>query len=232
MKTLLFSLLLLFSSLAANAQQTEPTTTAGERLYVGVGLTSISYHIYYKGPQLSGFLPTGYFAPVAVNLGYWLNERASIQIGAAYGGSKDKGSWSDVSASGEVITHDETSKTRAVAVPVTGRFVFFKVYKRFPLYGTATLLSAWGFTQSSTAEAKNGGTPTIITEHYKGINVFATAGVGFNYKISNRFTGYVEVLPFKYNLNGHNSFYHDWERYATKDRRFYKSFSVGVNYSL
>ncbi|MCC9136643.1 hypothetical protein ACFSKU_07540 [Pontibacter silvestris] len=64
------------------------------------------------------------------------------------------------------------------------------------------------------------------------MNAFATAGLGFNYKISSRFNGYVTYYFYKDNLTGSNSFYYDWEQSGNKIRRFIKSFGLGINYTL
>lgn len=92
-------------------------------------------------------------------------------------------------------------------------------------------MPAFGATNAKRTQTRHGViTTTGATD--TGMNVFATAGIGFNYSISKRFEGYAEYLFFKTNLTGKNSFHHDWDQYATKSERFYRSLALGVNYRL
>lgn len=228
MKTVIFSLL--FFSFAVLAQaQTASITSKENKFYAGIGLTNISYHIYYKEPKSSGHINTGYFAPIALNLGYKLSDRARLQVGLAYGGSKSRND--RLGGPLDSVEYDYYSHTRVIALPVTMQYILFRAFKRFPIYVTGTVMPAYGMSKSKTIETRNSGTTAYqVTD--VAMNVFATAGFGFNYRISNRFQGYVEILPFKYNMNGRNSIDRDWEQYASKSRQLYRSLSFGINYSL
>lgn len=78
MRTNLIFLFLLFS-LEAVAQQPDTAASNRSRFYVGVSFSTVSHHIYYKNPKGAQEVTSGYFAPLAINFGYQLNERASIQ---------------------------------------------------------------------------------------------------------------------------------------------------------
>jgi hypothetical protein len=116
-------------------------------------------------------------------------------------------------------------------VPVTAQMIFLKVFKRFPVYGTVSMIPSLGFTKAETQEMRSG-TSTSSNASVNGMNLFATAGLGMNYKISSRFTGYAEYLFYKRNLTGQNSFHYDWEQYSPTGRRIFKSFATGLNYKL
>lgn len=226
-----FSLLFLFLSLhSVTAQQSDSSTSAQNRFYIGVGLTTVSYHIYYKNPEVLEHAKAGYFTPVFANIGYRLGKRARIQLGLGYGGSSGQLDWSP--GSRDTLLYHTSSRTYAVAAPVTMQFILFKALKRFPVYGTATVMPALGVTNAKTTETRNNITTTTLDAKDSGVNIFATAGAGFNYSISNRFDGYIECLFYKANITGRNSFYYDWEHGFSTFRRLYRSLGVGVNYSL
>lgn len=220
MKAFVIFCFLILVSGSVVAQATDSGTATERKFYVGVGLSSISYHIYYDNPATSGYLPSGYFVPFAVNLGYKLSEKTTLQVGIAYGADKSHDTW--FPGDQDTLVYDMTSRTRVIAVPVTARITILKVYKRFPVYVTGTIMPAYGITKLKTIATSNAGTTTYQVRD-SGMNVFTTAGFGFNYSISNRLKGYAEILPFKYNMNGRNSIDLDWEQYASKSRRLYKS---------
>lgn len=229
MKSTIILCLLFFSSFAAVAQQPIEDNSGEGKIYIGAGLTTIGYHIYYKEAKSSGAISSGYFAPISVSLGYRIGERIRVEVGLAYGGSKDSGEWSPGST--DTLLYKDYSRTRVVAVPVSGQLVLFKAFKRFPIYGAATLMPSFGSTKANRTETRHGIVTTTEAKD-RGMNVFATAGIGFNYRISNRLEGYLEYLFFKTNLTGKNSFHHDWNQYATKSERIYRSLALGVNYRL
>jgi len=225
---LIFCSLILFSG-SVVAQTTDSGIATERKFYVGLGLTNISYHIYYKNSQAPGDINTGYFGPVFIHLGYKLNGKANLQVGLAYGGSKSKDD--GFASSTDTVQYSFYSRTRVVALPVTLHHDLFRAFRRFPVYATATLMPAYGMSKSRTEETRDSGTTTYWLKE-TGLNVFATAGFGFNYRISNRLQGYAEILPFKYNITGRNSKDLDWEQYASKSRQLYRSLGFGVNYSL
>lgn len=92
-------------------------------------------------------------------------------------------------------------------------------------------MPAWGKTTLKTIENRD----NIITTKSPqdaGMNLFATAGLGFNYKIWRRFTGYAEVLLIKSNLSGDNSKYYNWQGEAPKHIQLISSFGLGFNYNF
>jgi hypothetical protein len=86
MKTFITSFLLLFLPLAGMTQQKDSTISSENKFYVGLGLTNITYHIYYDGPQTLWDMDvsSGRFTPLCLNFGYKA-DRASWQVGFAYG---------------------------------------------------------------------------------------------------------------------------------------------------
>lgn len=207
-------------------QPTEPTLSE-EKLYIGASVTNIEYHIYYKEKKGTGSVRSGYFTPITVALGYKVSERASVQMGIGYGGDRHETEWTGGTADNPVLMSAH-SRTYAMALPVSGHFILFKAFRRLPVYGTASLIPALGITKSQVIE--NG----IIVSDTKdtGMDMFATAGVGFNFKISKRFTGFMEYLFFKRNLTGKNSYYYDWNQDAPLLNRITKSLALGINYGL
>ncbi|RAU84189.1 hypothetical protein DP923_03860 [Pontibacter arcticus] len=174
---------------------------------------------------------SGYFTPVFLNLGYEATSRVRLFTGIGYGSGKDKLEWSPNYKDTDTIKYSISTKTHVVAVPLTVQVIVLKAFNRFPVYVTGTALTALGTTKAELSETLHGVT-TSQHEKEHGINLFATAGIGFNYKVSKQLYGYVEWLAFKQNLTGKNSFDYDWEQYASRGRRFYKSLGVGINYKL
>lgn len=131
----------------------------------------------------------------------------------------------------DTVEYDYYSRTRVVAVSATLQHVLFRAFKRFPVYATASVLPAYGVSRSKTTETRVSGITThSVTD--SGLNIFTTAGFGFNYRISNSFQGYVELLPFKHNMTGENSFDRDWGQYNSRTRQLFQSVGIGVNYKL
>ncbi|NEM96292.1 outer membrane beta-barrel protein [Pontibacter burrus] len=232
MKTLSLFLLLSLYTLAAIAQ-VNPDTAArtSKHFYVGLGLTTITYHIYYDEQEKLGDSKTGYFTPVTLHVSYAITDRLNIQAGIGYGGSKAKREWSPNHNPNDPVKYKDRSVTHVLSVPVSAKFIFFKALRRFPVYGTFTLMPSFGFSKAESEEITDTNTTTTVVK-VNDMNVFATGGLGFNYKISNRFTGYAEYLFYKHNLTGQNSFDYDWEQASTIGRRIFKSLAIGVNYSL
>jgi hypothetical protein len=230
MKTLFLSFILSISTLAASAQQ-DSANIKSSRLYLGLSLITVTYHIYYEnGEELEG-IKSGYFTPITLHTGYNLSDRLKIQIGLGYGGSKDKLEWSLSHNDNDPVKYKQYSKTNVLAVPITAQMIFLKAFKRFPVYGTVSMIPSFGFSKAETQEIRNGET-TASNASVNGMNLFATAGLGVNYKISSRFYGQAEYLFYKRNLTGQNSFHYDWEQYSPIGRRIYKSLGLGVNYKI
>jgi hypothetical protein len=227
-----FTFLSLFLALSFSAKASDGDTAKvrESKFYTGIGLTTITYHIYYKNPTVQ-YGSTGYFTPVFLNVGYKSSRTVRLQSGIAYGGSKSEMHWSLNHRDDDTLQIREKTQTRVLAVPVTIQVDLFRRYTRIPFYGTVSALTAYGQTNGSVTEILHG-VPT--TEHMQdtGINIFLMAGLGVNYKISKRFRGYTELFLFKRNLIGDNSFDYDWEAYSPWGRRLFRSFAFGVNYEL
>ena len=232
MKEILLSIALMYISLSSMAINLEPdSSNYKERFYVGLSLTTVTYHIYYDDGEKLNDIKSGYFTPMNLHAGYNLTEKLRIQVGLGYGGSKDKLEWSLNHSENDTVQYKQFSKTNVLAMPVTAQMVFLKVFKRFPVYGTVSMIPSYGFTKAETQEIRSG-VSTFSNESVNGVNLFTTAGLGMNYKISSKFYGYAEYLFYKRNLTGQNSFDYDWDQAASKGRRIFKSFGIGLNYNL
>lgn len=229
MKTsLAFQLIFFLFPVLAVAREGDTAKVRYDKLYAGISFSTVSHHIYYKDSKAQDIISSGYFAPLSLYLGYNFGRNMRVQAGLAYGGSSEKFSWTPDNK----VFHTASSRTNVIAMPVTLQHVMFKVLKRFPLYATGTLMPAYGISQTEYSQSENGTTTQITKETDKGVNTFVTAGIGINYKISQRLYGQVEYHALKHNLNGRNSFFHDWDQGFTGLLHFYKSVGLGVNYKL
>ena len=226
------TLLALYLTLSFPAISSEGDTAKvrESKFYTGIGLTTITYHIYYKNPSVQ-YGSIGYFTPVFLNVGYKLSRTVRVQSGIAYGGSKSEMNWSPNHRDDDTLQFRANERTRVLALPTTIQVDLFRSFTRIPFYGTVSAITAFGKTSGSVTEILHG-KPT--TEHMqdKGVNVFLMAGLGVNYKISKRFGGYTELFLFKRNLTGDNSFNYDWDAYSPLGRRLFRSLAFGVNYQL
>ncbi|WP_394341669.1 outer membrane beta-barrel protein [Pontibacter ramchanderi] len=173
-------------------------------------------------------ISSGYFAPLSLYLGYNFGRNMRVQAGLAYGCSSEKFSWTPDNK----VFHTASSRTNVIAMPVTLQHVMFKVFRRFPMYATGTLMPAYGISQTEYAQSENGDTAEVNNITDKGINTFVSAGIGVNYKINPRLYGQVEYHALKHNLTGRNSFFHDWDQGFKGLLHFYKSVGIGLNYKL
>jgi hypothetical protein len=168
--------------------------------------------------------------PISLHFGYKLNKRASVQAGVAYGGDIHRDVDYAHDASGSLTTKFKTySRTRVIALPVTMRFVLLYAFKRLPVYATATIMPAYGVTKIENTKTSNN-TPVTTTENHSGINTFATAGFGFNYKIWKQISGTADLLLFKKNLTCANSRYFDWRGEDPLSLRLIGSLEIGFDY--
>lgn len=231
MNTKISCIILLFTCLSefSIAQVGDTTDTEKSNYYVGIGFSTVSHHIYYKNPKANGSVTSGYFAPLSISLGYRISRRTSVQVGIAYGGGSDHLNWSP--GSKDTLMNDTNSRTHVLAMPVTMRYTFFKAFKRFPVYGTATVMPAYGFTKTSNVETRHQVSTTSTTRD-SGVNTFFTAGIGLEYKISKRFNGFFEYHAYKHNLTGKNSAFYDWDIGGRGVDRIVRTVGLGVNYSI
>jgi hypothetical protein len=219
--TLFLPLLFCFSIFA----QQEPSFIEKGKFTIGLNLQTVSYHIYYKEGKTQGPVRSGYFTPISINTGYQLSDRASLRLGFGLGGDRDK-----LTEQIQEVEYKRDSKTIAIVSSLSLYHTFLNLYRKLPIYGTISVVPAYGFTSlSTTYNGVNG--PVSHTVKDNGLNVFAMAGVGFNYQISNRLYGNLSYFFYKKNLSGMNSAHYDWDQgYGL--RSITKSFELGVNYKL
>ena len=236
MRIISFYLILFLLPLFVLGQKKDSLDNTNNRFYVGLGLTTLTYHMYYKNPAAEGSIVSGsvssvYFTPISAHLGFKVNDRFSLEVGSAYGGQNNDQFTLVLESPRNYVEYHFYSKTRVIAIPVTSRFIMFNTYKHFPVFVTASLMPSWGRTTLKAVENRNNEINTTSVED-SGLNTFATAGLGFNYKIWKRFTGNVEVLLIKSNITGNNSKYYDWQGEAPKYIQLIGSFGLGFNYNL
>lgn len=229
MKRIYFTIFSILLISRVNAQQIDSTASAENKIYLGVSFSTISHNIYYKSPKAGNNTAIGHFAPLSLNLGYRLNERTSIQAGVAYGGSSDHVDWMSNDGTTRI---DSYGKTNVIAVPLTVRHVFFKLFRRLPVYAAATFMPAYGITNSKITETKDNVTTTTTDVKDAGINTYFTAGVGLNYNITGHFNGFFEYYAYKHNFNGKNSVYYDWDQGMRGIDKVIRSVGIGLNYNL
>lgn len=224
MKTNLTLLLLIFFCFSAFAQQ-ESTYIKKGKFTLGLNLQTVSYHIFYKEGKTRGAVRSGYFTPISVNSGYQLSDRASLRLGLGLGGDRDK-----LTEQIQEVEYKHDSKTFAIVSSLSFYHTFLNLYRKLPIYGTVSVVPAYGFTSlQTTYNGASGSGSHTVKEN--GFNVFAMAGAGFNYQISNRLYGNMSYFFYKKNLSGMNSSHYDWDQgYGL--RSVAKSFELGVNYQL
>ncbi|MCP2042886.1 outer membrane beta-barrel protein [Pontibacter sp. HSC-36F09] len=212
----------------ALASKEDTTRVRYDKLYAGISFSTVSHHIYYKDSKAQDIISSGYFAPLSLYLGYNFGRNMRVQAGLAYGGSSEKFSWTPDNK----VIHTASSRTNVIAMPITLQHVMFKAFRGFPVYAAGTLMPAYGISQTEYAQSDNGATAQVSKVTERGVNTFVTAGIGINYKISQRLYGQVEYHALKHNLTGRNSFFHDWDQGFTGLLHFYKSVGIGLNYKL
>jgi len=172
-------------------------TSARSKFYIGASFSNTSYLLIRDTPQESGT-----FAPIALlNAGYQLNKRTILQVGVGYGQHKLDGRANHYKSADSTIYSHNYRRTWGVAVPITIRYTPFNPDKRLLLYGTASLIPAFGSVESFRTEEKDGVKNTIYSSHGMAFNVMATAGLMLNYRISKRLDGYIEANIFNRSLN-------------------------------
>ncbi|MHA6248679.1 outer membrane beta-barrel protein [Pontibacter sp. CAU 1760] len=216
MKTLLS--LLLLCSLTATAQSSSAPDTTESKFYVGVELSTISYLISNHAKSVSGM-----FTPVAhVHVGYRLSERASIQVGLAYGETDDNFESIYFKTADSTIYKSTRLSNRGLAIPITLQLTPFNPGRRLNVFATASLIPIIGEVSDRRTETLDGKTDIMFDAHDSGIYTIFTAGVILNYKISKRLEGYGKVSPL-YKVVGKQS------NYADSNPR---PLALGVNYNF
>ena len=224
MKTCLALLLPLLFCVSAFAQQESSYIEKGE-FTLGLNVQTVSYHIYYKEGKTKGAVRSGYFTPISLNSGYQLSDRASLRLGLGLGGDRDR-----LTEQIQGVDYKHDSKTIAIVSSLSLYHTFLNLYRKLPIYGTVLVVPAYGYTSLQTTHNGTDG-PVSYTVKENGLNVFAMAGVGMNYQISNTLYGNMSYFFYKKNLSGMNSSHYDWDQgYGL--RSITKSFELGVNYKL
>ncbi|MBD1397516.1 hypothetical protein H9Q13_10090 [Pontibacter sp. JH31] len=160
-----------------------------------------------------------------MNSSYQLSERASLRLGLGLGGDRDR-----LTEQIKGVDYKHDSRTIAIVSSLSLYHTFLNLYRKLPIYGTVSVVPAYGFTNLQTTHDGADG-PIVHTVKENGLNMFAMAGAGFNYQISNRLYGNMSYFFFKKNLSGMNSSHYDWDQgYGL--RSITKSFELGVNFKL
>jgi hypothetical protein len=226
-----FALLLPFYTVAQAVPPTDSLNRQTSKFYVGVGFDLGSYPLYYRTVTIPGPVYSEYFRPLALNVGYQLNDQISFQVGAAYGSNQEEDAFPDYVAPDTYIDRRFTSKTKVLAVPLTTRVILVDKHKRFPVYATFNIMPAWGETRFTSTENQNN-IPVTKTFQDSGINLFLTAGVGFNYKIWRRYSGYAEILLIESEPSSGNTRYYRHRGENADYFQFIWGMGFGFKYAL
>ena len=186
------------------------------KFFLGIRLNTTSHKlIYNKAPY------TGDFAAIpSIQFGYHISKRTSMQIGIAYGNHQFD-TWAIYrTADGKLQENYIYSKTHAVVVPLTLRYILSNPNRRLQVFGSASFIPTYGTISSKKTEKHDDITTVTYNASTSGLNAFITAGVGLDYHISRRFEGYGEVILINNNLQ-------DKLRLNA-----FKSLGLGVNYKL
>ncbi|AMM51886.1 hypothetical protein TH61_12835 [Rufibacter sp. DG15C] len=220
----------LLTSSVASAQEQDSSNTLNHKFYVGVEFPNFQYRIFYDdSPDKPRFI-SGEFLPIDLHIGYKITRRASAQLGLAYGGRTRESQTYGVplNGNGQTVYHDYYDRTRGIGIPVTGRFVLLNANKKIPIYAVGTVTPAFIFSHFRETTTENKVTTILYDEHYKGMDVYTTAGFGLSYRVQKRLNGNVEFLLFKRNLTSRNfDLYNDgWFV------KIIRSLSVSFNYNF
>lgn len=199
MKNTLAIILFMALSFSAVAQSATPQDSVPRRFFAGFGISNATYYLRYsESPPLGGR-----HTPVATaHAGYWLSNRASIQLGLGYGVDRFKHENSFVKEDGHLIHYSYKDQTRAFSAQLTGKYMLTNPARRLQLYGLASLTSVWGTTRSENSSTDNDVTTINHQSTESGMNVFVTGGLGLNYRLNKRFDVYLEAPLYQKNLSG------------------------------
>ncbi|MBC3540998.1 outer membrane beta-barrel protein [Rufibacter sediminis] len=211
------------------AQEVDSSRTNRPKWYLGVGLSNSIYYLFYDQPKNPNLLLNSRFSPVDFHLRYRVNQRLHLEGGLAYGGDKFHIKSQGVLTSGEMVEEEHKSRTHVIALPLTAKLILINANKALPIYVTGSVMPAYGTTRYLNRRTGNNETTTVFDVQDEGINVFAMAGVGFNYKIWRRFSGKAELLLLRRNLTNH---YGNVKRGDPWGERAVRSLAIGFNYYL
>ncbi len=221
-KTLLLSLLLLLSALAAavQAQPTAKDTTEAKRFYIGATATTMGYNVKYREEPKGGDIHTR----GVLNMGYRLSKRARVQVGVSYGTANTYNDVVYVEAEDKLIFYDEVSRSRGIAVPITGEYILLYPFRRLQLYGTAMLTPVYSTTRVKKTERREEESTVTYDEQASGFSASLSAGFGLGYPVSKRLDAY-----FNYYMISRD-FHRNLRR---RDEYPYPgSLAIGLNYNF
>ncbi len=219
MRTILLVTALFLVTLNANAQHISSPDSSEKRTFIGAELSTTGYYVIGKPKYM---FKMGVMPYLTVHYGYQLSKRASIQAGIGYGANMGTIYSSRYASADSVYDVTGTQDIKALVMPVTLRFTPFNPQKRLQLYMHATLAPVIGHIKASSSESFDGNTKEVYNENYNSLNVVATAGLSADYKISNRYTGFINSTLFYQNLHKRGRVH--------QSQPFY--FGIGVNYNL
>jgi hypothetical protein len=138
------------------AQQLDSLTQSRSKFYIGLGLSTNYYALYYKHKSTEPKYSNKFTARPYLNFGYQLSKRTSLQVGIAYANKKVHDYDIYYGGSTNIIERHFYDYTKAVVMPFTLRFVFFNAHKKLPIYGTASLIPAYARSELKKTEVKGG----------------------------------------------------------------------------
>ncbi len=215
-----FCCLLAAFSLQAQTQDSIKTAIPfSKKLYIGVGLSNISYMLVHKSPAISGSVEPW----VTPHIGYKVTPRLDVQIGIGYGKDKEHyGTKFYENKDDDELTYwDEYNTTWGLTVPLAVHFSPFNPNKRLQLYATTKVVTVFGATNIKSIE-KRADVATVSEIEGSETNIFFIGGLLLKYKINKHFDTYVEG-NFIYKDLRHNNNY-------ANSRPL--SIGIGLNYNL
>ncbi|RDC64361.1 outer membrane beta-barrel protein [Adhaeribacter pallidiroseus] len=203
MKTTFALIFLLFTSVLVWAQQLNPAGDPVKKFYVGVDFNVTPYYLNYNAHQSPPILHGTNFTPYpGIHVGYQVSKRARIQIGAAYATNRYYQQASTRDNNGVLEGNYDAVNTKGLIVPVSFRYDFLDVSKRFRAYGFATLTTVYAHSALKSTATRDG----VVLDSYQtkasGVSLSMGLGLGVNYRLNNRFRVFGEYSVVNRNITG------------------------------
>ncbi|ARS37119.1 hypothetical protein CA264_17705 [Pontibacter actiniarum] len=180
----------------------------------------MGYNLQYKGEPRGGDI----YTYGVLNVGYWLNKRARVQVGITYGGAKFNNETTLVEAEDRLVHYEEISNTKGVAAPLVLDYVLLYPFRRLQLYGTAMFTPIFSVTNHKTLERREDITTVTSKSKASGINAYITAGFGLCIPISTKLDLYGNYYFLSRSFN---------RRLRRKDEYPYPgSLALGLDYNF
>ncbi|MDB5263576.1 MAG: hypothetical protein JWQ14_2859 [Adhaeribacter sp.] len=193
--------LLFFNSFSAAAQSHENLSTQPEKFYVGVNYSNTQYFLEPKNfSRVDATHYPNFITYPGIHVGYMLGKRASIQIGVAYAHEK----WqigSEYNNAGIIEGSYDSIFTRGGIIPISFRYNFLNIGKRFHVYGTSSLTAAYGKTTLNHNSTVNEEVTDSYQKNKSALNMYLSLGLGLNYNIGERVGVFGELLLLNKNLS-------------------------------